>query len=103
MSLYAFKAGTTVLDEATMNSLISLQPFQLIYEGLQSASKIGSGVAENSIADYSYCTRFTLTGSTEIGRVELEIDRDGSGSDLIVQIRSGMDPGNGVNGTLLKQ
>lgn len=103
MSLYAFKAGTTVLDEATMNSLISLQPFQLIYEGLQSASKIGSGVVENSIADYSYCTRFTLTGSTEIGRVELEIDRDGSGSDLIVQIRSGMDPGNGVNGTLLKQ
>ncbi|MGS0765905.1 hypothetical protein [Syntrophomonas curvata] len=103
MSLYAFKAGTTVLDEATMNSLISLQPFQLIYEGLQSASKIGSGVVENSIADYSYCTRFTLTGSTEIGRVELEIDRDGSGSDLIVQIRSGMDPANGVDGTLLKQ
>lgn len=101
--MYAFKAGTTVLDESTMNDLLSLQPFKLIYEGAQRAAKIGSGVVENSIANYSYCARCTLTGSTEIGRVELELDRDGLGADLIVQIRSGMNPGGGVDGTLLKQ
>lgn len=103
MSLYAFKNGVTILNEDNMNSLLSLQPFQLIYEGVQRAAKTGSGVVENSIADYSYCTGFTLTGSTEIGRVELEIDRDGLGADLIVQIREGMNPASGVDGTLLKQ
>lgn len=103
MSLYAFKAGLSVLDEATMNSFLSLQPFQLIYEGAQRDAKTGGGVVENSIADYSYCTRFTLAGSTEISRVELEVDRDGLGADLIVQIRSGMNPGAGDDGTLLKQ
>ena len=71
MTLHAFKAGVTVLDEATMNSLLSLQPFQLIYEGVQRDAKTGGGVVENSIAEYSYCTRFTLSGSTEISRVEL--------------------------------
>lgn len=103
MTLHAFKAGVTVLDEATMNSLLSLQPFQLIYEGTQRAGKIGGGVVENSIAEYSYCTRFTLSGSTEISRVELELDKDGTGADLIVQIRQGMNPAAGIDGTLLKQ
>jgi len=103
MPLYAFKDGKTILNQDNLNALLSLQPFQLIYEGTQRAGKTGSGVVENSIADYSYCTRFTLAGSTEIGRVELEIDRDGLGADLIVQIRSGMNPGSGVDGTLLKQ
>ena len=101
--LYAFKPGTTVLDESTMNSLLSLQPFKLIYEGTQRAGKTGSGVVENSIANYSYCARFTLTGSTEIGRIELELDRDNQGADLIVQVRSGMTPTSGADGTLLKQ
>ena len=58
---------------------------------------------ENNLANYSFCTRFTLTGSTEIGRVELEVDRDGNGADLILQIRSGMNPAAGNDGTLLKQ
>ena len=101
--LYAFKDGQTILNQDNLNSLLSLQPFQLIYEGAQRDAKTGSGVVENSIADYSYCTRFTLTGSTEIGRIELEVDRDGLGSDLVLQIRSGMDPANGIDGTLLKQ
>lgn len=103
MTLYAFKNGLTILNQDNLNTLLSLQPFQLIYEGTQRAGKTGSGVVENSIADYSYCARFTLTGSTEIGRVELEIDRDNLGADLIVQIRSGMDPAAGTDGTLLKQ
>ncbi len=103
MSLYAFKDGVTILNEQNLNQMLSLQPFQLIYEGVQRDAKTGGGVVENSIADYSYCTRFTLAGSTEISRVELEVDRDGLGADLIVQIRSGMNPGAGDDGTLLKQ
>jgi len=101
--LYAFKDGKTVLNEDNLNQMLSLQPFQLIYEGTQRDGKTGSGVVENSIANYSYCARFTLTGSTEIGRVELELDRDGDGADLIVQIREGMNPAAGNDGTLLKQ
>lgn len=103
MTLHAFKDGLTILNQANLNSLLALQPFQLIYEGAQIVAKTGSGVVENSIADYSYCTRFALAGSTEIGRIELEIDRDGLGADLVIQIRSGMDPAAGNDGALLKQ
>ncbi len=103
MTIHAFKDGLTILNQDNLNSLLALQPFQLIYEGTQRAGKIGGGVVENSIAEYSYCTRFTLSGSTEIGRVELEVDRDGDGADLILQIRSGMNPAAGNDGTLLKQ
>lgn len=101
--LNAFKDGVTILNQDNLNQMLSLQDFALIYEGTQRAAKAGSGVVENSIAEYSYCTRFTLTGSTEIGRIELEIDRDGLGADIVVQIRSGMNPAAGVDGTLLKQ
>ncbi len=103
MTLYAFKNGLTILNQDNLNTLLSLQPFQLIYEGTQRDAKTGSGVVENSIAEYSYCTRFTLSGSTEISRVELELDKDGTGADLIVQIRQGMNPAAGIDGTLLKQ
>lgn len=100
--MYAFKDGK-IIDQDSMNQLLSLQPFQLIYEGLQRDAKTGSGVVENNLANYSYCARFTLAGSTELSRIELEVDRDGTGSDLIVQIRSGMVPGSGTDGTLVKQ
>lgn len=102
MTLHAFKDGLTILNQDNLNALLSLQPFQLIYEGVQRDAKTGGGVVENSIAEYSYCTRFTLSG-TEISRVELEIDRDGLGADLTVQIRQGMNPASGVDGTLLKE
>lgn len=103
MTLHAFKDGLTILNQDNLNSLLALQPFQLIYEGVQRDAKTGGGVVENSIAEYSYCTRFTLSGSTEISRVELELDKDGTGADLIVQIRQGMNPAAGIDGTLLKQ
>ena len=103
MTLNAFKDGVTVINQDNMNQLLSLQNFALIYEGTERDGKTGSGVTENNIANYSYCARFTLTDSTEIGRVELELDRDGDGADLIVQIREGMNPAAGVAGTLLKQ
>ena len=103
MTIHAFKDGLTILNQDNLNTLLSLQPFQLIYEGVQRDTKTGGGVVENSIAEYSYCTRFTLSGSTEISRVELELDKDGTGADLIVQIRQGMNPAAGIDGTLLKQ
>jgi len=103
MTLNAFKDGVTVINQDNMNQLLSLQNFALIYEGTERDGKTGSGVTENNIANYSYCARFTLTDSTEIGRVELEFDRDNDGADLVVEIRSGMDPANGDDGTLLKQ
>ena len=101
--MHAFKDGITVLNEDNLNQMLSLQPFQLIYEGASYAAKTGIGVVENSIANYSYCTGFTLMEATEISRVELELDRDNLGADLVVQIRSGMNPGSGIDGTLLKQ
>lgn len=103
MTLYAFKDGQTVINQDNMNQLLALQDFALIYEGTERDGKTGSGVAENNIANYSYCARFTLSGSTEIGRVEIEVDRDGAGSDLVLQIRQGMNPASGVDGTLLKE
>lgn len=103
MTLNAFKDGVTILNQDNLNQMLALQPFQLIYEGTQRDAKTGDGVVENSIANYSYCTRFTLTSSTEIGRIELEVDRDGLGADLVVQIRTGMDPATGVEGTVIKE
>lgn len=103
MALHAWKDGETTINEANMNAFLALQNFKLIYQGTQRSGKTGSGVTENNLANYSYCTRFTLTGSTEISRVELEVDRDGNGADLIVQIRQGMVPGSGNDGTLLKE
>jgi len=100
--MHAFKNGE-IINEDSMNQMLSLQPFQLIYDGTQRAAKTGSGVVENSLANNSYCARFTLTGSTEIGRIELEVDKDGTGADLVVEIRSGMVPASGNDGTLLKQ
>jgi hypothetical protein len=105
MPLYAFKNGDpdSRYTEDKMNSLLAMQEFSLIYEGTQRDAKVGSGVEENNAANYNFCARFTLTGSTEIGRVEIEVDKDGDGADLVVQIRSGMNPAAGVDGTLIKE
>lgn len=105
MVLYAFKNGdpNSRYTEDRMNSLLAMQDVHLIYEGIQRDAKVGSGVTENNLANYNYCARFILTGSTAIGRVEIEVDKDGDGSDLVVQIRSGMDPAAGVDGTLIKE
>ncbi len=88
----AFKDGTpteggTPYSAEVMNALLSLQSFSLVYEGTQVDAKTGAGAYENNIANYNYAARFTLTGTTEISRVEMELDRDGEGVDLIVQIR----------------
>ena len=85
-----------------MNMALTAQPFTLIYTGSQRDAKAGSGVNENSLASFNYCARFTLTAATDIGRIELELDKDGAGADLVVEIRSGMVPASGNDGTLLK-
>jgi len=104
MPLYAFKNNVSVLSENLLNQLLSLQDFRLIYTGSQVDAKTGSGVTENSIAEYTFAARFTLTGVTEISRVELELDKDGDGADLVVQIRDNdFNPDGSDDGTVLKQ
>lgn len=99
----AFKAGVSVLDEATLNALLALQPFALVYDGTQFRAKTGIGVYENSTADYNYAIRVTLTGTTEFGRLELNLDRDGAGVDLVVEVRdSDFNPDGSNDGTLLR-
>jgi len=103
LALYAFKNGLTVLDESTMNSLLSLQDFVLIYEGTQRDGKTGTGTAEFDCASYDHAIRFTATGTTEIARVEFELIKHGTGADLVVEVRSGFDPAGSTEGTLLKK
>jgi len=102
MTLNAFKNGWTPYSESVMNPLLNLQPFTIIYQGTQRDAKTGSGVLENNLSINNYCCRFTATGTTEVGRIELHLDKDNSGADVIVQIRSGMVPASGTDGTLLK-
>jgi len=99
----AIKDGVTPFSAETMNPLLSLQPFSVIYEGTQRDAKTGAGVAENNLSTNNYCCRFTATDTTELGRVDLHLDSDGNGADLVVQIRSGMNPEAGTDGTLLKE
>ena len=103
MAINSFKNDVTILSEATMNPLLNLQPFTVTYEGTQRDAKTGAGVYENNISVDNYCCRFTAIGTTEVGRIELHLDKDGVGSDVVVQIRSGMNPVSGIDGTLLKE
>lgn len=104
MTLYAFKQGVTVLNETNLNSLMSLQDFYLAYDGSSFYGLGGSGVKENSMAAYSYCVPFmTMAGITEVSRVALELDKDGQGADIILQVRQGMAPATGTEGTILRQ
>jgi len=103
MALYAFKNGVTVLEETQMNSIISAQPSVLIFDGAQADAKTGSGVTDNDLSANTYIARFTLTGQTTIGRVELELSRAGSGADLTLEIRDNTFKSDGTNdGVLLK-
>lgn len=103
MALYAFKNGLTVLDEVTLNSLLAAQPSVLIFDGTQVDAKTGSGVTNNDLSLYTFAARFTLTGQTTIGRVELELTKAGAGADLTLEIRNNTFNPDGTNdGVLLK-
>jgi hypothetical protein len=103
MALYAFKNAVSVLDEQTLNAIISAQPSVLLFDGTQADAKTGTGVTDNDLSLYTFCARFTLTGQTTIGRVELEITKAGVGADLTLEIRDNTFAANGTNdGVLLK-
>lgn len=103
MSLNAFKNGVTPFSEATMNPQLSLQPFTIMYEGTQRDAKAGAGVLENNVSSYNYIARFTAAGTTEVARLELHLDKDGAGSDLIVEIRDNTFNPDGSNLGVLKK
>ncbi|MZP28682.1 hypothetical protein GTO91_02975 [Heliobacterium undosum] len=86
-----------------MNSLLTLQPFSLIYDGVQKDGKTGSGIAEFDCASYDHAIRFTAANTTEVARVELELARHGSGADVIIEIRSGLAANGNSDGTTLKR
>jgi len=101
--LYAFKNGVTVLDEVTLNALISAQPSVLIWDGTQVDAKEGSGTVNNDLSLNTYMARFKLSGQSTIGRVELELFKVGAGADLILEIRDDtFNPNGSDDGALLK-
>lgn len=99
--LNAFKNLVSPYSENVMNTLLSLQPFALIYDGSQVDAKTGAGVAEFDCASYDHAIRFTATGVTEASRVELELIKNGEGADLTLEVRNGFTTA-GADGTLLK-
>lgn len=99
--MHAFKDGITMLNAANMNELLSLQNFTMISEGEIMDDNSGAGIAENSLANYTYMAKF-CTSPSGYGRIELELDKDGVGSDLTVEIRGNDFNPNGSNdGTLV--
>ena len=102
MAIKAFKNGVTVFDESTMNRMLRVPEEVVLYEGTQRDAKTGAGVTENSLADYNYAIRFTATGTTEVARIELNLDRDSLGADLVLEIRSGLLADGSNDGTLLQ-
>lgn len=103
MTITAFKNGVSVLDEATLNAIISAQPSVLLFAGTQADAKTGAGVTDNDLSLNTFMARFTLVGQTTIARVELELTKAGLGADLTLEIRDNTFNPNGTNdGVLLK-
>jgi len=101
MALHAFKNGVTPFSEATMNPQLSLQDFMVWYDGQWAGGNEGSGVTEYRISDYTYITRF-YNIAPGLARIELELDRDGQGSDITVELRGyDFNPNGSNDGTLL--
>jgi hypothetical protein len=103
MAVYAFVGGVSVADEDTMNALIAMQDAKYIYTGTSRGSYSGAGVTENSGASYSYAIGFKITGATTLGYLTLNVDADGTGQDLTVQIRDGLATSGTSDGTLIAQ
>ena len=104
MALYAFKNGKTMLDEVNLNTLLATQPSCLIYDGVYLDGKGGGGVYEYNLATGSFMAPFTANyGSTTVGRVELDLKKNGTGADVTLEIRGVDFSADGSNdGTLLK-
>lgn len=102
MTLWAARSGVTIIDEDAWNSQLMPDDVEMIYTGSSVDAKTGAGVAEFDCASYDHCGSFTLTGVTELSRIEFNLAGDGDQADLTLEIRSGMDPAAGDDGTLLK-
>lgn len=85
--LYSFTGDISVIDESTMNELLTQQSFNLAVRGAAVITSGGAGASEYTLSDYYYAMQFTLTATTTIGRIELEVDSDGNGADLVVELR----------------
>lgn len=103
MTDWAAKSGVSIIDEDLLNSKHMPDDIEMIYTGSSVSGKSGSGVAEFDVASYDHCGSFVLTGVTQIGRIAFKLAQDGTGSELTLEIRSGMTPASGVDGTLLKR
>lgn len=98
----SFVDTISVLDEDRLNSLLRVVPSVEIYQGSEVDAKSGTGVTENSVADYSYCFRVTATAVTELSRIELAVDKDEDGSDLSIDILdTDFNPDGSAEGTVL--
>ncbi|MEW5952626.1 MAG: choice-of-anchor R domain-containing protein [Bacillota bacterium] len=103
MTIWGFKNDLSVLDEATLNAIISAQNSVLLFDGTQADAHTGAGVTDNDISNNSYIARFTLTGQTTIGRAELNLSKTGVGANIVLEIRDNTFNPNGTNdGMLLK-
>lgn len=101
MTLTAFRGNVSVVDQATMNSLLKLDNFIAIYDGTGRDSFTGSGVYEFNGASYNHAIYFTANDD-ELGRVELELVKYGEGADVVIEVRSGLNIDGSTDGTLLK-
>ncbi len=99
----AFEDGVTILDAANLNSILQMQDGALICSGgTLIDSKTGAGVTENSLADNNYAIRITATGQTEIGYINLKVDADGTGQDLMVSLVDSTFATDGSNNGVVK-
>jgi len=99
--MLAFEDGLTTFDQATMNGLLSGQSWALIMDGDQADAKTGSGTTTNNLSVDYFIARFTLTGQTTIGRVEIDLASVGTGQDLTIEIRDSTFNPNGSNDGVL--
>lgn len=101
--MYAFEDGVTVFNASNMNELLNPQSATLILEGTAFDS---NGPSANNVWEevhtYNFAFRITTTGVTSLSRIELEIDKDGSGQDLTLLIKdTDFNPDGSNEGTTL--
>lgn len=101
MATRAWVNGKTPVDQDNMNALMQMQSHKLIHAGALITEKTGAGVAENTLNTSARAMRFTMAG-TELGYVMLELNKYGTGADLVVEIRdASFNPDGSSMGTLV--
>jgi hypothetical protein len=102
MTQYAFVNGLSPIDEDNMNTLQTQQSFNLAVRGASIVDASNTGIAEYTLADYSYAMKFSITASKTVGRIEMHIDKDGTGADFEIELRdSAFNTSGTADGTLL--